>query len=259
VTLLRHYLSQGGAGGKRSFPKGIFKVLARTDFKTMFSLVPEAAAIVEHMDAWVTHVLDGLDEHAPVVGPAVNYDESGQLPDLRIDTTRGEWLRDMPEADRLTGHGHKRRDVSVHDPEGTMGAVWVKEPFYHPEAGRIAGLADALEALYQGMGGYKGNVDVVQYQGAEHPTPAVILEIRNPPTLSRPDNWKPGIERMFGVVDDAIRFPHGKDRAAQDYDNVPRAASGVRQVTEAAAHRVRRALLGLEADVEQDVVVVHSD
>lgn len=114
LTLVTQYVKQGDAPGRRAYAKDIAYAMARTDFTTMFSQLPEAAYFRHNPHTFVTYVLtnagfagtgtdllikqriaDGQD--TALMTPA----ELDALP--RLPLTRGQWLSDISQGtDRLT-------------------------------------------------------------------------------------------------------------------------------------------------------------
>jgi uncharacterized protein DUF4157 len=247
LTLLRHYISQGTGTNQRSFPKGIFKVMARTDFNAMFNMLPphERQVIVNNMQTWIDLVCaefddleeggPGYDETQPLLNQSFSYDETKQSAPYRITTTREDWLTDMPQRDRMTRTGRDVDDVEVatgyvapNNPmnNGTIGG-WTNA---NPQApnfdvsqhgvapGQILPAAEAqrlesdIRGLYEGIGAYGTKTDAVRYQGAQQDTQAVLLEIRNPPTAGGPGNWVRAATNLFEAMDNAIRNPQGSQQ-----------------------------------------------
>jgi hypothetical protein len=210
VTMLKYYIMLGSSAQKRSFPKGMFNIMSRTDFSKIFSLVPpeEQLAILQHMDEWVEAVTGTFDAEDKLVRSVFNYDDSGKTHSMGIATTRDRWLRDMPHDDRLSKQGHELEDVRSIEPKERKKAVNQMEQ-KQVSVQKARKLQDKIQGLYEGLGGYKGKTDFVRYEGDVDNTPAVILELRNPPTLGTPGSWRAALDDAFGVVERAIKIGGG--------------------------------------------------
>jgi hypothetical protein len=113
-----------------------------------------------------------------------------------------------------------------------FGKAMTPEKYYGTEEGSDDDkpMIDAMKSLYMGLGSLGGRMDYVEYEGeeqaegtevnAENFTGAPVIEIRNPPNAGKVDNWFTVAESIYNAVDDAIKYPNGKDKAPRDYRNV---------------------------------------
>ncbi len=222
LTMLRLYIDSGKSQGtkrdgtrqRRSFPKGQFALMARTDFNKMFRMLPqkERETITQKMKQWIAIVTDNLDQHKPVSNAIYNYDETWETDGTSISTTRKSWLEDMPQKDRLSLAGHESTDVKrAKEPAKKMRhSAPTKDVRLEPlDTQPTEELAKTIEGLYEGIGAYGHKTDTVKYEGKDEGTEAVILELRSPAELGDPSSWKKGIMDTFGVVTEAIKNPHG--------------------------------------------------
>lgn len=235
LSMLRLYIQCGKSEGtkyngtrqRRSFPKGQFQLMARTDFNKMFRMLPdkEREIIVQKMKQWIAIVADGLDIHKPVSNAIYNYDETWQTNGLSIATTRKDWLENMPQKDRLSRGGHETRDVK-HAWEPNEGKARLSAPTKDVRLEPIGvneteELADTIQGLYEGIGAYGSKTDTVKYANSDKNTEAVLLELRSPAELGAPDGWKKGIMETFAVVTEAIENPRGLGEGEKvDFENV---------------------------------------
>ena len=254
ITLIEQYLKEGGGNPNAkqaqmaTFPKGVFTLLARTDFKRMFELLPpnEQTAISNHLDAWVTAVLNkpggAFAPDEPVLKQTF-LDPESTAPATTIDTTRADWLTNLPERDSLSYHGKQdaalapRASGKARTPlrtEAKKAAVDVSlapvqandgdapQPLDVPlNRGLMRKLVHDLKDLYQGMGGLGDKVDTVAVHGlpgqvAPSVSQAVILEIRKGPSLSgKAAQWRDGMDPVYDAVERAIAYPQGRPAAPQ--------------------------------------------
>jgi hypothetical protein len=230
LTLLKHYLALGNVKGERSFPKGVFNMMARTDFKTMFSMIPESDILAKQMKQWVNLVCGELEADEPVLQQTFSYDETKQKAPYKIVTTRREWLEDMPSRDRLSRDGKKAEDVEVasdYTPSknqygtGDIKAWAAADPEvrrqqddqFKPSSALVKQLVEDIESLYEGIGAYGDKTDAVRYLDQKKNTNAVLIEIRNPPTAGTPNQWKQAVLNIYKAMVDAITEPYGsKDK-----------------------------------------------
>ena len=98
LTLVESYLRAGRGTERRTFPKGLFPVMARTDFASMFSLLDDhdKAAARADVGAWVTKVmrtagLGDADADQPLLQQWY-YDPQDEGRAFQINTTRRQWL-----------------------------------------------------------------------------------------------------------------------------------------------------------------------
>lgn len=238
ITMLENYLRQGAQSEWRTFPKAVFPVMARTDFAKMFTMLPssERDAIAADLDAWVQLVTGRAGVDDPTGGGTLLegwfYDPQDSSPAEEITTTRRDWLTSMASQpgeqgrDKLTVHGKLGSDAqALGDAEQARRlAAGVREDVdpgkgdktrQRPQTEEIAipedeqllrGLIEDLRELYGGLGALGSRTDTVQYSG--RPTPAVIVEIRDP----GPGNWKIQMDRVYEAIDRAIR-------TGGDYEN----------------------------------------
>ena len=253
VTLIQRYLAEGMGDPYAktqqvaTFPKAVFSVMARTDFKQMFSMLPEEErnVIAGNMELWVSTMLSKnvVNQEYRSEGPVLNQvfdDPQSEASALRIGTSRQDWLTQMPERDLLTYKGKQdtpsdlteeasederlrekaskgRKDVQSLSGKRTSKntgfndyKVSENQPdVVEMDTEALNEMVASLEDIYQGMGALGKTVDYVQYSDQETPTKAIIVEIRRPPEVS-PDNWAGAMDSVYNAVDDAIRYPQGK-------------------------------------------------
>lgn len=280
ITMLDHYLRQGTGTGKMIFLKGLYPVMARTDFAAMFTMLPdtERKSIKENMDAWVQL----LAEHAKTGDPTGEGRLVGGWIDdpedptraMEITTTRKQWLTEMASGrDVLTAHGKLGPDAEgLSDAEKAsrlavgvrqdvkpkvLGASDGKRPVTEDVAvptdeGQLKQLLDDLRELYAGMGALKDKTDEVRYDkdkrsktGEAPSTRAAIVEIRQPGN----GVWFKQMDRIYDAVDSAIQGAGGS------YTNVltphqqrqRQATDNERQAVNRSRGRAGRVLLGIKA------------
>ncbi|HEX6356348.1 DUF4157 domain-containing protein [Actinophytocola sp.] len=233
ITLLDSYLRAGLGKDDVTFPKGLFPVMARTDFAAMFALLPvvERNAVANNLDEWV-RLMAGREDLADPAGAervlAGWFDDpQDTAPAAEITTTRKDFLEAMvprdgnPGRDLLTAEGKlapgedtiddderaRRLAAGVRrEPRGKV-ATGHRRP--KPEMDDItipeepelvqALIAD-LRELYQGMGQLGRRTDMVQYEDRTAPTEAVVVEIRNPGSAP----WLKLMDRIYAAIDAAI-------------------------------------------------------
>lgn len=129
LTLVVDYLFQGCLAGRLGYPKSAFPVMARTSFTKMFSMMPEHAFFgkPENRDLWIEMVID-IAKKNPSMGtgtwqeiaakPVMNMnliamenlpaDKDQDQQTYKLNTTREDWLRNMPDNDKLSQSADKR-------------------------------------------------------------------------------------------------------------------------------------------------------
>jgi hypothetical protein len=122
VTLIEEYLNAGSAEEVRTFPKAAVPVMARTSFKRMFAMLPlvEQFCIQLEMQKWI----EALDKRVADVRQAGKspvfkqtfFDPQSATPSVRLGTTAGDWLEQMPDRDLMTAEGATTQVVSGKDP-----------------------------------------------------------------------------------------------------------------------------------------------
>jgi hypothetical protein len=246
ITMVRTYLAEGdlNATNQRSitFLKGLTKVMARTDFATMFMLLSpeERQTINQDKAAWVAAMVEGLqgDADAPVLGQ-VAYDQHSGADAMRLTTSRRDWLTEMtstgaeeheqPGRDILSVRGKlagpdpdpegpedqadaRRLAVGVEHAEGTRGKSGLQPDDLDFTAvnvgltelqGRLEELFGQLKDLHEGFGSLGSITDTLRYEGDERPTPAVIVEIRSPTKA----DWSAAMDEIYNAVEAAIAGP----------------------------------------------------
>jgi hypothetical protein len=81
-------------------------------------------------------------------------------------------------------------------------------------------MLEPIKNLYEGLGRLGGKTDFIEYAGEEaekdapvdpqHYTAAPILEIRDPPTVGKVDEWHQAAKNIYDAVENAILYPQGK-------------------------------------------------
>jgi hypothetical protein len=132
MVMIQQYLIAGSPKqDKVNFPKGLIKVMARTDFNQMFQILPEADRkfIVDHLQKWIDLMLKGesqptqMDGNEQVIKPLVS-DPGSPNPDMALVTTRQQWLENIPNSDRLTYAGrNEQSDVRFPTKKRTLADV----------------------------------------------------------------------------------------------------------------------------------------
>ena len=129
LTLLSQYIKQGEAEGQRAYAKDIAYAMARTDFASMFALLPEQAYFNANPGIWVTYVLtnagfagtggsllinqriaDGQDV------PMMTQEERNALPKLPL--TRGQWLQQISQGHDLLTQAETTNALAYKDIKG---------------------------------------------------------------------------------------------------------------------------------------------
>jgi hypothetical protein len=207
-------------------------------------MLPEKDVIARNMGAWISLVLDALEEDdtagpgydhdAPLLGQTFSYDETKQSAPYRITTTREDWLAEMPERDRMSRQGRDPDDVQVgtgylpptnpYNPGTVTGWTGAdpKAPGFDPtQHGGIVGqpldpdlvakLEEDLRGVYEGMGAYGAKTDAVRYLHQRKDTQAVLVEVRNPPTANGPNEWFGKAKALYDAMVKAIANPYGAD------------------------------------------------
>jgi hypothetical protein len=228
LTLLKHYLDLGTGQETRSFPKGVFTMMARTDFNAMFWMVPEASVLIANLKKWIDLVLDELPRDQPVLGQTFNYDETKKKPSFKIATTRKQWLEDMPERDRLSQGGHQQNiaeDLRVRGDYGKskFGQFIGKkttEEWVAPDEKLVKKLRGDIVGLYEGIGAYEDRTDTIKYGNEETSTRAVLIEIRQPPLAGDPMKWTPAALAIFDAMFKAISADPSDPQKSRSFEFV---------------------------------------
>ncbi len=306
ITLIEQYLKEGGGNPNAqqaqmpqmaTFPKGVFTLLARTDFKRMFDLLPpnEQTAISNHLAAWVTAVLNKPNGAFAPDQPVLKQtflDPESTAPASTIDTTRADWLANLPERDLLSYHGKqdaplaprpsgkartplrteaKKAAVDVSRAPGQANPLGAPQPLGVPlNRALMRKLVHDLKDLYQGMGGLGNKVDTVAVHSLPGPvassvSQAVILEIRKGPSLSgKAAQWRDGMDPIYDAVERAVAYPQGRPAAPQKAHfwslqlapppqrSYTSVLSDKQQRQRQALDLLRTTLLQLNADAQQD-------
>ncbi len=240
--------------------KDVFSVLARTDFKTMFSMLPqgEQGVITKNMELWVSTMLSKNAVGQPyareeAILSQVLDDPQSKEAAIRIKTSRMDWLSQMPERDLLTYEG--KQDVPSGPTEKAIAEDKLREevrkglsgiefqsgkrtkenqnlkdyepnqeqpdPVKMPTEG-LTKLVDSLKDIYQGMGELGNRMDLVKYTGPKEPTEATKATIVEirKPPEVASKNWAETMDTVYNAVDDAIRYPRGKIIQERDYQGV---------------------------------------
>lgn len=254
VSLIRRYLVEGTIGATRTFPKGVFSVMARTDFKKMFSMLPEEERefIAKNMDRWVSTMTKDLTtsqgkgpEYSPVLGQVFDDVEAKEMPAVKITTSREAWLKTMPTHDLLTYEGVTKAEkdaVQIMNEKSTVDKVDGLRPVKEYTAKTDGPVKDELlKDIYLGLGAMGDKVDKIEGYGEQKAkTEATIVELRQPPQMR--DDWVLTMDQMFDAVDDAIRHPKGvpeeeMKRRAQDEPTEKERLKGLEKEFEAAARK----------------------
>lgn len=122
VTLIEEYLQAGASTALRTFPKAAVPIMTRTSFKRMFAMLPlvEQFCIQLEMQKWI----EALDKRVTDVKQAGKspvfkqtfYDPQSAAPSVRLGTTVGDWLEQMPDRDLMTTEGATTQAMGGNDP-----------------------------------------------------------------------------------------------------------------------------------------------
>lgn len=222
VALVVDYLIQGMYQGRLNYPKSAFRLMARSSFTKMYSLVPESAFFNDPANAgkWVDLVMETFtsltqnratptDEQiataadAPAIAAPLHEmenlpdDSGGAQEKYKLKTTRREWLAEMPTRDLLSKATDKRF-------EG-MGA-------YGDAADRLVDLAvkKSVEVMEESASSEESAPEVEAPKGmAEAP----LFEIR-------------GAADMFGLSQD-VQIGSWVAKATEIFDKVDEATGGL--------------------------------
>lgn len=209
ITLLKSYVRAGSPDERQTFLKAIFKVMARTDFASMFSLLPESeqGVIIGNLDGWVATVVAGEAAGDRLVNSWFYDPQDKDQKPFEIRTTRRQWLSDMAgpgtSRDRLRGEFRdaggaldRGRVADVREYSGTrpdptdrkrptgFGKINIPD-----DSQGVDKLVERLEDIYQSLGALGSTTDRIEYQdrgeqdddaAATRQAEAVILEIREP-------------------------------------------------------------------------------
>ncbi|WP_090052556.1 hypothetical protein [Lentzea fradiae] len=219
LELVRSYLIAGDSkSGDLSF-KNLVYTMARTDFATMFGMLPkhEQRILRADQESWIAAAMTGLKlgapdrESKPVFNQTFEYMDRGMYFPYRNKTTRRAWLESMaePEGRDLLSAGGKagaleeeeriaalRKDIRL--AKQTAKDLEVTNPF------RLDAkeLLRVLEELHEGLGAYGRRVDYISYEDRPgYATPATILEIRN---LKQNVAWRKLMDEVYQCFDEVI-------------------------------------------------------
>lgn len=255
--LVRQYLVAAAHESlEKSFPKGVFKAMARTDFSKMFEMLgPQGQIIAKKMKQWIDFAIEGLpsydksasDRDQRVFKSRFNYDETRKKAPFQIATTRAEWLAGMPERDRLSKGGRELGDVRVpkkykapKDASKSLQDMRVSDEWVPLKPKEILKLQGDIDGLFEGMGGYGAKTDLVQYEGDKAPTEAVIIELRNPDPPGAPSKWEAVVTKYWDAMAQAIAHPAKYDDKKQEPVMEARSGFAMPQTSKQAKMREER-------------------
>lgn len=207
IHLLRSYLVIGAHGGSAPMLKGLVQAMSRTDFATLFTMIPadEQRVIRARQEVWVAALTDGLptsgddSTSAPVFSQHLTYDDKGLTFGYRNRTSRREWLEGMSArgVDLLSARGKAGFLEGVERAESLRAGIEWAPPRMGP-----ARLLQVLEEIHEGLGALGPRVDQVAYR--EKPgesTPAAIIELRDIPEGL---DWRVAVRTIYQCVHDVI-------------------------------------------------------
>ncbi|MDX3659412.1 hypothetical protein PV646_19085 [Streptomyces sp. ID05-26A] len=218
IDLIRSYLGAGDRTGGALMLKELTKVMARTDFATLFSMLPEQEqrVIRAHQDRWVDVLVRGLrtgGDHpagASVFNQAVNFNDRGMAFQYRNITSRRAWLEGMSQGGvDLMSAGGKAGALKDTDRARALesGIKWTKpEVWRRPvDAERLLAV---LEEIHEGLGALGSRTDHVAYhdEGGKK-TPAAILELR---AIDQGLPWRDTVQMVFDCVQQVNGFDGGR-------------------------------------------------
>jgi len=233
LVLVVDYLRQGTSNASLNYPKEAIAMMARTSFTKMFSLLPEAERLTEQREQWIAMVLDVLEScNYPIIAPldgapnkpalgqtfkdldpveaptggAATRDEQlaasqpatpgGRSGHHKLNVTREEWLRNMPERDLLS-------NATDHRFEG-MGKLGTATD---AEAAGAELAAVALGADHAVATSSKAVAE--DGASAQPPLEAPLFELRGGtemfgvPKTAKPGEWLAAANQIFETVDTA--------------------------------------------------------
>jgi len=235
LTLTVYYLQRGCRTGRSSFPKELLPVMARTTFTKMLALVPEHGFFSKPDNAavWVKLVLSTFaPEHDPEeVGQMPVFSQHFKaLPPLpgkedetdqhRLDTTRNEWLSNMPERDLLSRGEDERFEGMGAYGGATDTTRIVDEVSEQTVKALVPLLRSSMEKGGKGEGKGKGKVEQParettklvgeqispSYEDDELPessTEAPLFELRQTGGgIDHPKDWVPRALQVFTLIDE---------------------------------------------------------
>ena len=243
LVLLVDYLRQGaGTSQARNYPKEVIALMARTSFDHMFAMLPEQAMLGQDRERWVGMVLDvfastfssAMDTggDAPVLGQQfLDIDPVPARPDgpttrdeqlttsapagpgtpghYRLNLTRAEWLRHMPDRDLLS-HATDRRFEGM----GKLGAATDKAAQVGAQVGGLLApaLDDAVDDAVDGHddgAGPSTAVATAPAQPASADAEAPLFELRGANDMFgvkkqvAPGEWLDEARAIFATIDAA--------------------------------------------------------
>ena len=207
LSLLMYYIKVGEQK-KANFPKALTSIMARTDFHTMYTMLPEYDD--KHPTALAKSLFTILGRFGVDLGRLVfttvfqSEDTPGQDKPYVIELTIGDWVLGFPERDRLVKPIYRLIE------EGKLGAVTTGPP------------------ETPGMGSFGSKIDKVQVAGAMKESSgeedmssgemksittedAPIFELRALPSLgfNNPMDWYKKAMSVYAMVDRINGSPEG--------------------------------------------------
>ncbi|GGM91236.1 hypothetical protein GCM10011609_30530 [Lentzea pudingi] len=206
IHLLRSYLVAGDRGDSARTLKGLVRAMSRTDFATLFTMIPadEQRVIRDRQELWVAALTDELamggDDRAsaPVFSQHLRYDNKGITFGHRNHTSRRDWLEGMSArgVDLLTARGKAGFLEGGERAESLRAGIEWAPPKMGP-----AQLLQVLEEIHEGLGALGPRVDQVAHRDEPESTPAAIIELREIPDGL---DWRVALRRIYQCVHDVI-------------------------------------------------------
>lgn len=221
IHLLRSYLVAGDRTSPAPMLKGLVQAMARTDFATLFAMIPadEQRVIRARQEVWVAALTDQLamggDDRtsAPVFSQHLRYDDKGLTFGYRNRTSRREWLEGMSARglDLLSARGKAGFLEGGERAESLRAGIEWTPPRMGP-----ARLLQVLEEIHEGLGALGPRVDQVAHLDKPgETTPAAIIELRDIPEGL---DWRVAVRKIYQCVHDVIwqegRHPYRYARTA---------------------------------------------
>lgn len=268
MSLIRLYIIEGTVskygGGVVPFPKGITKIMARTDMHAAFAMLDQRdrQLVVNQMSEWIDALvlLDGAQSREgnapdpraePLLGQVFD-DPRSHVPAMKILTSRQRWLSQLPERDLLSmprgadALDQQNREVEVQETKSDPDKPLPARSTY--KAGSRAATLAELQELYLGLGSLHAAHDQVRYVGDDDVTKAVIVEIRKPSAPNEVASWAGAMDQYYDLIDDVIRRP--EDGESRDFTNEPSADQRAR----GHAERIKASAGRLAARTREDIL-----
>ena len=243
IILTVDYLSAGASSKMLSYPKSAFKIMARTSFDKMFSLLPEHGFFgqAKNRDLWVELVMTIANKLVPSIGKKqdgfktslfgkIKRDSKGMaIPNIK-DRKPSESMKDPMMGMNLIG-----MDELPEDDEGSIYQLNITREEWLKSMPDEDLLSKANDMRFEGMGAYGDSTDLEQVAklgedvgekvaskvmgedtvedvsaSAHKPREAPIFEMRGLSDMFGITqdidltNWVTKVEQVFGVLEKAM-------------------------------------------------------